>query len=231
MSVDYNNLLNNFKTIGGAVAGKQEYECRFYLWQPKDETALKKKLTSLKGKKVHAKKQMSRYIFALANGKPGFVRVRKEHNKITLTTKRYDCVGCNQFPSETEVTVSDFDTAYNILKAAGLQQKSYQETKRETWSLPIKGVKEIVFDNIPGLPPYVELDCSNARVLNRLIKKLGLDSSDAKYGSYSNSFEELYGIDRKIMNNSIPELTFKTVRNIVGPLVKRNMQMFNKYTK
>lgn len=225
--VNNKNLLNNFNSI---PITPTEFEARFYLMEPKDEMALKTKLKKLGGKKVHNKTLMSRYIFGLANGKPGFVRVRKEHKKITMTCKRYDCQSCDQFPSETDITVDNFENAFKLLSSLGLKQKSYQETKREEWSLPIKGVKEIVFDNIPGLPPYVEIDCSNNKTLGSVVKKLGLDPKDAKYGPYSNAFEELYGINRRTMNDSIPELTFGSVKTVLGPLIRKNYSTFQKYS-
>lgn len=222
------NLLKNFNNIPLVPS---EYECRFYLWEPKDETVLRAKLKKLNGKKVHNKYLMTRYIFGLANDTtPGFVRVRKEHNKVTMTSKRYDCKGCDLFPAEVDLTVDNFESAYKLLQTLGLKQKCYQETRRETWSVPIKGVKEIVFDYIPGLPPYVELDCTSNKILSTLVKKLGFDPKDAKYGSYSNSFEELYGIPRKTMNNNIPELTFSSAKQVLGPLIKKNYSLFQKYT-
>jgi adenylate cyclase class 2 len=226
--VNNKDLLKNFDEIPIAPS---EFECRFYLWDPTDEQSLKTKLKKLKGRKVHNKMLMSRYIFGLANERtPGFVRVRKEHNKVTMTSKRYDCQNCDLFPSEVDITVNDFQTAYNLLRSLGLKQKSYQETKREKWTLPIPGVKEIVFDEIPGLPPYVEIDCTTNRALSAAVKKLGLNPKDAKYGPYSNAFEELYGINRKLMNHKMPELTFTTVKTVVGPLVKKNYASFQKYS-
>jgi adenylate cyclase class 2 len=224
--VNNKNLLKNFEQIPIAP---NEFECRFYLWTPQEEQALKTKIKKMKGRKVHNKYLMSRYIFGLATNAPGFVRVRREHNKVTMTTKRYDCARCDQFPAEVDLTVNNFETAYNLLRTLGLKQKSYQETKREKWTLPIKGLKEIVFDEIPGLPPYVEIDCTDNKVLASVVKKLGLDPKQAKYGPYSNAFEELYGINRRIMNHSIPELKFETVKKVVGPLIKKNMKMFDSY--
>ena len=231
--VNHTNLLKNFNSENITQIKKtdqKEYEARFLFSSPKDEALLKRRLKDLKmlnAKQVHPKKLFQRYIFALPNNKQGYIRVRKEYNRTTLTTKRYDCLDCNKFPSESEVIVDDFNKTYNLLKASGLQQTSYQETKRELWS--IKGA-ELMFDQVPGLPPYVELECKSPAALNTLIKKLQLDPIMAKYGSYSNLFEELYGIDRKIMNSAIPELTFKTVKQVIEPLVKKNIGLFAKYS-
>ena len=89
----------------------------------KDETVLRAKLKKLNGKKVHNKYLMTRYIFGLANdATPGFVRVRKEHNKVTMTSKRYDCKGCDLFPAEVDLTVDNFESAYKLLQTLGLKQ-------------------------------------------------------------------------------------------------------------
>ena len=157
--------------------------------------------------------------------------VYEDMGYVELTQETVDSLNFKIWKHGCEIQkIDNFESAYKLLQTLGLKQKCYQETRRETWSVPIKGVKEIVFDYIPGLPPYVELDCTTNKILTALVKKLGFDPKDAKYGSYSNSFEELYGIPRKTMNNNIPELTFSSAKQVLGPLIKKNYSLFQKYT-
>jgi len=51
------------------------------------------------------------------------------------------------FPEEYEVSIKeDFEKGKSFLDALNLKMKAYQETYREKWSLPIKGVHEITID-------------------------------------------------------------------------------------
>ena len=67
--------------------------------------------------------------------KPGFVRIRDEGDKVTMTTKVFENI---KFPQEHEVTIGEsFDQGLKFLRSIGLEEKSYQETIREKWSHPL----------------------------------------------------------------------------------------------
>jgi len=62
--------------------------------------------------------------------KDGFVRVRDEDGKITMTLKIFKGINIED-QKEAEVVVSDFNTAALILSELGAREKAFQETKRE----------------------------------------------------------------------------------------------------
>lgn len=66
--------------------------------------------------------------------KDAFVRVRDEGDRTTLTYKQFDQLSVDG-AKEFEVTVSDFEETVQLLAAAGLPHKSFQESRRETWEL------------------------------------------------------------------------------------------------
>src|SRR5438105_2447431 len=82
------------------------------------------------------------------------LRLRDEGDKITLPWKEFRSQSLTG-AFERAVTVSDFDETVEILKAAGLDYLSYQESKRETWTL---GDVEIVLDEWPWINPYIEIE-------------------------------------------------------------------------
>ena len=84
-----------------------------------------------------------------------------------------------KFPEEYEVTIDeDFETGKKFLEALNLKMKSFQETYREKWTLPIKGVHEITFDNWPGLPTFMEIDCTSLDSLNKVKNLLNIDEKN-----------------------------------------------------
>jgi len=84
----------------------------------------------------------------------GWIRVRDEGDKVTLAYKQVAHRGIDG-TKEISLTVEDFDTVSNLLLAIGLNNKSYQETKRERWDF--EGV-EVTIDTWPWIPTFVELE-------------------------------------------------------------------------
>lgn len=83
-----------------------------------------------------------------------WVRVRDEGDKTTITFKRVMRDDRKEV-YETEVEVSSYVKAVALLCAIGLEVKSEQETKRETWALD---GAEVVLDEWPWIPPYIEIE-------------------------------------------------------------------------
>lgn len=143
------------------------------------------------------------------NNVNGFARIRKEGDKITMTFKVFNDP---KFPDEFEVSINeDMETGIGFLKALGLEPKAQQESYREKWYHPL--AHEITFDTIPGIPTYMEVDCESEENLNKLINNLGLDHSMMRFGAFDKQYEEYYGIEREIINDHTPSLTFKNIEN------------------
>jgi len=191
----------------------KEYEAKFLDIDVKN---IREKIKKLGGTLIHENKRYVRSIFKLCNSdKKGYARVRDEAGNVTITCKIYNN---DKYPDEFEVNIKeDFETAKSLLESLNLEMKAFQETMREKWSLPDKEVHEITFDTIPGLPTYMEVDCTTEAALNKTIEKLNLDKNKMRFGSFDKTYEEYYGIEKDIINNYTSSLTFKNVLNEIKP--------------
>ena len=203
-----------------------EYEAKFLNI---DVDSIKKTLRENGAKQVHGPVKFYRLIFKrcneTGNDKPGFVRIRDEGKKITMTTKIFND---KKFPEEREITINEsFEKGCEFLRAIGIEEKSYQETIREKWSHDL--VHEITFDIVPGLPIYMEIDCTSEANLNKLVALLDLDKSNMKYGSFDKTYTEYYDIPSDTIIHKTPSLTFKDVSTQIKP--NKNLPMFREITK
>ena len=204
-----------------------EFEVKF-LDINKDE--LVEKLKSLGASLKQTNTLYKRCMYGLCDVKRGYVRVRDEGNRIKLTAKIYKD---SKFPEEYELDIKDdFESGKAFLEALNLNKKSYHETMREIWILPLGKYDtnkcEVAFDSIPGIPLYVEIECKTNKDLNKAIKMLNLDSKNNStkykkyYGSYGKCFVEYYGMTENDINNLIPSLTFNNIYNELKPYIKKN---------
>lgn len=220
------DLLGN--RSGGSNSGQKEFEARFL---DVDIDELRKKLIDIGAKKIHDQRKLRRCAYDLAltedpaKKRRGYVRVRDEGDIVTMTVKTYE--PGSKHANEYEVSINeDFDDGNKFIDAIGLEKKAYQETYREKWS--IGDCNEIAIDTIPGLPTYVEIDCKSEGRVFDVAAKLGFKKEDAHYSAFAKTYEEVYGIDQDIINNHTPILTFETVGEKLGPLVKKNREKFDK---
>lgn len=197
----------------------KEYEAKFLNI---DVDSIKKTLRKNGAKKIHDPTKYYRVIFKRCEekgDKPGFVRIRDEGKKITMTTKVFEN---SKFPQEHEITIGEtFEKGLEFLRSIGLEEKSYQETIREKWSHPL--AHEITFDIVPGLPVYMEVDCVNETKLHQLIDLLELDKKNMHYGSYDKTFTEYYKIPSTTIIHKTPKLTFQNTTNEIKPKVNKDL--------
>jgi len=201
---------------GGGI----EYEAKFL---DIDIHKFKKLLHELDAKLVHKRTKLQRAVFFRAdNNTKGFARVRSEPGKITLTCKIYKN---DNFPEEYEISINEtFDDGVKFMESLGLKQKAYQESYREKYGLPIEGLHEITIDEMPGLPPYVEVECESEDALNNAISKLKLSKEKMRKGGFDKTYEEYYGIPREVLNDKTESLTFKNISNELKPT--KNTELF-----
>ncbi len=129
--------------------------------------------------------------------KNAFLRVRDEGDKVTLTYKQIDSLSL-EGAREIEVNVSDFDKTIALLEQVGLKYHTYQETKRETWSLMSC---EIVLDEWPWLKPYAEVEGPNRAAVLGCVARLGLDFKKAVFGDVMVAYRAQY--DHLLENETI----------------------------
>jgi adenylate cyclase class IV len=195
----------------------KEYEAKFL---DIDYKKMCKKLKEIGAKKISSKKMYQRKVYDLCDPKvKGFGRVRDEAGTVTMTTKVFIDP---KFPEENEVEIcGSFEDGCKFIESLGLKPRAYQQTYREKWSH--KMAHEITFDCVPGLPMYMEIDCTSEEKLNKLIEKLELDKSKMRFGSFDNTYEEYYGVTKDVINTTTPSLTFKNILKEIKPMKNKDL--------
>lgn len=120
-----------------------------------------------------------------------FLRVRDEGNKVTLTFKKFaqDRDLAIDSAQEIEIEVSDFQKAIDLLTATGLDFRTFQESRRETWQL---GEVEVVLDEWPWLDPYLEIEGPTEALLQDAANSLELDWQEAVFGDIMVAYRAQY---------------------------------------
>lgn len=169
-----------------------EFEAKFL---DIDHDSLRSKLKALGAKLIEPERLMRRRNFdypdkRLATTKSAWVRVRDEGGAVTMSYKQTNDYTV-QGTEEINLAVDDFDTASDFLEALGLRQKSYQETKRESWLIDQVHVD---LDTWPWIPPFVELEGPDEATIKLAAKKLGLDWSAHRAGDASVTYQQYYDV-------------------------------------
>jgi adenylate cyclase class 2 len=176
-----------------------------------DHDVLRAKLREIGAVCEQPMREMSRKGFDFPDGRlrkdqNGWVRVRDEGNKITMSYKQLNdrtLVGTK----EVCLTIDSFEQAEAFLKALGMVQGTYQVTKRESWRL---GHIEIELDEWPWAKPYVEMEARDEAELRDIATKLDLDWGQVKHGSVEVVYTAEYDVTDADVN-SWPEITFTPV--------------------
>ena len=118
----------------------------------------------------------------------GFLRVRDEGDKTTITYKQFNPDDASDV-LEQEITTDNFDSALQLFARLGIQPRSIQESKRETWS--VNGC-EVVIDIWPWLNPYVEIEGKTWESVKQTADLLGFRWSDALFGDVMAAYRHQY---------------------------------------
>ncbi len=174
-----------------------------------DVEKIREKIRKLNGFLVRPKFDQKRTVFNLPKGheiEGGWLRVRDEANKITLTLKIMESNGSIEGQKEIELVVDSYAEAVKLLKTIGAEEKSVQETKREIWELD--GVK-LMIDWWPFLNPVIEIEGANEDEVRAVAEKLGFDWKDAIFNSIDYVYGKKYNISIDRINNQTPKITFE----------------------
>lgn len=134
----------------------------------------------------------------------GFVRIRDEGDKITLTYKEHKEKTLHG-ARELEVRVSDFDTTVALFEAAGWPARSYQESRRETWKM---NTVEVVIDEWPGLNPYIEIEGLSENEVRDTASQLGFKWENAVFGAVTSAYRAQYPNGDASRLSLIPRVVF-----------------------
>ncbi|MBI2984013.1 MAG: CYTH domain-containing protein [Candidatus Kerfeldbacteria bacterium] len=177
---------------------KTELEAKWLDIDPRD---IRTKLRAGGAALVHAEILMRRKNFDYPDKRlekiGGWVRVRNEGKKITLSYKQLNDRTLHG-TKEVAVIVDDFERTCEFLRDIGLREFAIQETRREAWQL---GSAEIVVDSWPWIPPFVEIESPDEPTLRRLAERLGLRWDESLHGSVEIAYQAYYDVtDQEIYN-------------------------------
>ncbi|MBZ6081326.1 CYTH domain-containing protein [Streptomyces olivaceus] len=119
-------------------------------------------------------RMMRRFVYNTVPVTPTkWIRLRDDGEQVTLCVKEIvsDAIDGTR---ETEVVVSDFDTANALLQELGFPPKAYQENRRSSWLLD--GV-QMEIDYWPLIPPYLEIEGASPDEVYGALDAIGLPSS------------------------------------------------------
>jgi len=149
-----------------------------------------------------------RIVFMLPSGheiKGGWLRVRDEGNKITMTLKVVDGDGIEN-QKEILLAVDSFERAEEFLIMLGCEKKSYQENKRELWKL---NNAEVTIDEWPFLEPFVEIEGDSEKSVKEAAEKLLFDYRNALFGTVTILYHKKYNISEAVIGNQTPQIIFE----------------------
>lgn len=186
---------------------KPEIEAKFLRV---NHDALRARLQKLGAVRTHENRLMKRRNFDFADkqlaAKGGWVRVRDEGDKITLSYKQMADRSLHG-TQEVSLVVDSFEGAEQFLNAIGLLSKVYEESKRESWRL---GDVEIELDEWPWVPPFAEIEGPSEAAVRDVADKLGLNWAAATHGSVEIVYTTEYDVTEEEVCNW-PEVTFGPV--------------------
>lgn len=192
-----------------------EYEATF---ENIDPEKMRETLQNIGAKQISPKFLQKQAVFNLPEGhgvKGGWLRVRKQSDKTTLSLKVVDGSNTISGQKETEVIVDNFDKTVLLLENIGCEKKADQEKTRELWQLD--GV-DITIDEWPFLEPFVEVESNSEEKVRDVSEKLGFDYSMALFDSVDAQYSKKYGITIDAVNQRTPKILF----NMENPFINRN---------
>jgi adenylate cyclase class 2 len=166
-----------------------------------DIEAIRQKLKDEGATLVEPERLMKRQVFDYPDHRleaiGGWVRVRDEGNKITMSYKQLNDRTLHG-TKEVTLAIDDYKMASSFLDSIGLIVDSYQETKRESWKLDDV---EIEIDTWPWIPSFVELEAHSEESIKAVAQKLGFYWKDAMHGSVETAYQNAYDVTEEEIDN------------------------------
>ena len=170
-------------------------------WLNIDIAEMRKRLISAGAKLITPERLMVRSVFDYSDKRlekiGGWVRVRDEGDKITLSYKQLNDRTIHG-TQEVTVIVDDFASTCAFLESIGLVKTSFQETRRESWKI---GDTEIELDTWPWIPSFIEIEAKDEDTLIKTAEALGLDYLQALHGSVETAYQAVYDVSEEEIDN------------------------------
>ena len=190
-----------------------EYEATFL---DVNKDVIREKLKTAGAELVRPEFLQKRITFNFPDGHEvngGWVRVRDEGDKITMSVKIIDGDNITD-QKEICLTIDNFDEGVEMLKTIGCVPKSYQETKRELWVLDNV---EVTIDEWPFLEPFVEVEGLSEESVKKVSQTIGFEWDKARFCAVGTLYAEKYNILETVINND----TSKIVFDMKNPFIKK----------
>lgn len=187
-----------------------EYEATFPNIEKDDVRKRLKAAGAILVRPEYVQKRIPFWLPNKENAENSWLRVRDEGDRVTLSLKTINGENIEN-QKELCLEVNSFDDAVELLESIGCGRKSYQETKRELWTLD--GV-EVTIDEWPFLDPFVEVEGKDEESVKNASKKIGFDYGTALFCSVGNLYVQKYDI-RPDKINTLEKLVF----NMPNPFV------------
>ena len=115
--------------------------------------------------------------FAGLSGQPGeYIRARDDGERVRLQYKRHDPGGHGAIERELALESGvSLDAAIEFLTGMGLERTLRVERKRAQWAL---GSAIVSIDQLPRIPPHVEVEAESLEAVHAACAHLGLDPKD-----------------------------------------------------
>lgn len=160
-----------------------------------DKDQIRKKLKDLGAEQVFEEVEFTRMTFdnQEMRDRGAWIRLRDEgEGKITLALKIVSDEKSIQGMKEVSFTVGNMESVAMFIEELGFKRKGYEKNLREEWKLG-----EVIFDidTWPLIDPWLEIEASSEKEVKEYFEKLGLDYSQAKFGSADVVYKDVYGIE------------------------------------
>ena len=155
---------------------------------------MRKRLKNIGAKLVFPEKLFERITFDNdeLRKRNSWIRLRNEGDRITLAFKSVADEKSIHGMKEIEFEVSDYDSAINFITQLGFSVKNIQQNYREEWR---KDNVTFDLDTWPDIDPYIEIEAPTEKDVINAFKLLGLNYSQAMFGSSDIVYRRIYGID------------------------------------
>lgn len=165
------------------------------------------KLEKLGAQKVFDERLLRRCVYdSFSGGANEWIRIRDEVDKVTMTYKN---ILANKVDGvkEIELIIDSFEKGRDFLKALGLKERAYQESKRIRYNIPSENV-EFDIDTWPGLEPWIEIEAKSEDTVRKYARLLGFKWKDAMFGSADLVYEKIYNVSAHFITHECPVLKF-----------------------
>ncbi|MDQ3018306.1 MAG: CYTH domain-containing protein [bacterium] len=183
-----------------------------------DKDEIRRRLSLAGAVLVRPEYQQKRIVFNMPEGhgiNGGWLRVRDEGDKITMSLKVMDGSNTIAGQKEVELKIDNFDAAVLLLESIVCARKAFQESTRELWQLD--GV-DITIDEWPFLEPFVEVEGKSEEAVKSISELLNFDYATALFDSVDVQYSVKYNITIDAINQRTPKIVFE----MENPFVNRN---------